>query len=201
VSGRVRTLAFALAVIVAALAAASLRAVRAGRAALASGDAAMASDRPAEAIADWEEAARWYVPFASHVDDAYARLAGLHANPDHAIAIAAARAERRAAWATRHVTEPHDPAVADRTIAALEAEDPNGALGAGNDRAARTAWQAARLARDPRPGLGASALAVAGIALWLAGAIGALVADRRRLVGLAIAVAGVAAWAAGLYNA
>ena len=198
-SPRIKTLAFALVVIVAALAAASLRAVRAGRAALAAGDAAMAKDRPAEAIAAWEEAPRWYVPFASHVDDAYARVAALHANPDPAIAIAAARAERRAAWATRHVTEPHDPAAANQAIAALESEDPDGAFGAGNDRAARTAWQAAHLARDPRPGLGASALAVAGIALWLAGAIG-VVATRRRLVGLAIALAGVAAWAAGLYN-
>ncbi len=192
-------------IVVAAIAVAGIRVVREGRAALAEGDDAAVRNRPSEAIAAWETAARWYLPYASHVDDAYSRLEGMRKDHDQVRALLAARAERRAALATRHLTDPHDPSAANAAIATLASADPEGALAAGTTREARAAWHAERLARDPRPAAGPSALAVLGIIAWLVG-IGLVVqrgsfAGRPGIVAGAIAVVGLAAWAAGLYNA
>ena len=119
-----RALAIA-AVVLAATFALALRAVTAGRAALAEGDAALAARRPADAIAAWEAAARWYLPGAPHVDEAYARLVRLAAAGEEAggtnprQALAAWRAVRSAARATRSLWTPHaaDLAAADAAIA------------------------------------------------------------------------------------
>ncbi|HWU88627.1 MAG TPA: hypothetical protein VN253_15260, partial [Kofleriaceae bacterium] len=69
-----RRLVLAAAIVLAAVGALALRVVLEGRAALADGDAAYAAKRPTEAIAAWETAARWYLPGAPHVGEAYARL-------------------------------------------------------------------------------------------------------------------------------
>jgi len=194
--------ALVVAIILAGVGALGVRVIRAGNSALADGDAAIADQRPRDAIAAWERAARWYFPAAPHVDEAYARLRKLAAsNPG---SLAPWFAIRRAARATRSLWTPHtdDLAAADAEIARVSSarqEDPS-----------RLAWHQARLAEDTRPGVGSTVLAVLGIAAWLAG-IGVTLrrglADdgswikRPALVGLGIAAAGIAGWAAGLYTA
>jgi len=221
-----RRVAIIVAIVFAGLGALALRVVLEGRAALAEGDEALAGKRPGDAIAAWESAARWYLPGAPHVGEAYDRLLEF-ARQRHSMT--AWRAVRSAALATRSLWTPHtgELAEADAAIAELAADDFEGSLASGEDRAKRLAFHQAQLARDPRPSRPAAALAVAGIVCWLAG-IGVLirrgVADghasgasseprsgevddagklvrRRAVVGLAIVVGGVLAWAVGLYSA
>jgi len=200
------------AIVLAGLGSLGLRAVLKGRAALAEGDAALAAGRPADAIAAWETAARWHLPGAPHVGEAYARLVRLAAgDPRHALA--AWRAVRGAARATRSLwTAPHaeDLAAADAAIARLSADDPEAARAGGPDHAARVAWHLGALARDPRPRPAAVALACLGIAAWLAGvahlvrrgldASGRLV-RRPVLAAAALTLGGLAAWLLGLSTA
>lgn len=200
-----------IAIVVAGLGALAVRVVIEGRGALADGDAALTAKRPLDAIAAWESAARWYLPLAPHVDEAYARLVEF-ANSDTKYRIAAWRAVRRAATATRSLWQPHadDLAAANTALAKLSAEHPEGAPAAGQNVAERTAFFAARLAEDRRPSRGAAALAILGILSWLAG-IGVVVrrgidaggrlVRRPALVGIGLSLVGVVAWAAGLYNA
>jgi len=202
------------AIVLAGVGALALRVVLEGRAALAEGDQAHDAKRPADAIAAWETAARWYLPGAPHVDEAYARLIHLAGDPDSAprLALAAWRAVRGAARATRSLWTPHegDLADADAAIARLSADDPEASLAGGADHAARVAWHRRELARDPRPRPRAVALACLGIAAWLSGA-GWLVrrgidragrlARRPALAAAALTAAGLAAWAIGLYTA
>ena len=197
--------------VVAALAALAVRVVIEGRAAVAEGDAAMSAKRPLDAIAGWEAAARWYLPMAPHVDDAYARLVEL-AKTDPKHALVAWRAVRRAATATRGLWTPHadDLAAANAAIARLSAEHPEGAPAAGQNVTDRTAFFAARLAEDRRPSTGMAALAILGILSWLAGigvivrrgvdAAGSLV-RRPATLGAGLTVIGIVGWAVGLYNA
>ena len=92
-------------IVVAALATLSLRIVLEGRAALADGDDAMNRGQTRDAIAAWQSAARWYLPFAPHVDDAYDRLGKLgnaaRDSGDRATALLAYRAIRSASLATK----------------------------------------------------------------------------------------------------
>jgi hypothetical protein len=199
------------AIVLAGLGALAVRAVASGRAALAEGDAALAGRRPADAIAAWETAARWYLPGAPHVDEAYTRLVRL-AGEDRRHALAAWRAVRGAARATRSLWTPHadDLAAAAAAIARLSADDPEASLAGGPDHATRVAWHAGELARDPRPRPAAVALACLGIAAWLAGvawlvrrgtdASGRL-ARRPARAAAALTLAGLAAWLLGLYAA
>jgi hypothetical protein len=196
---------------IAALGAIAVRVVIEGRSALAAGDAALSAKRTTEAIASWETAARWYLPGAPHVDEAYERLVGL-AKSDAKHAMAAWRAVRRAASATRSLWTPHDADLdaANAAIAKLSAEHPEGAVAAGQSPAERAAFFAAVLAEDPRPSGLAAGGAILGILSWLAG-IGVIVrrgvdgagglVRRSALLGVALTVAGIAAWAVGLYNA
>ncbi len=152
------------AIVLAGAGALALRTVTRGRDALAEGDRAHAAGRPADAIASWEIAARWYLPGAPHVDEAYARLIHL-AGDDPRHALAAWRAVRGAARATRSLWgTPHaaDLAAADAAIARLSAGDPEASLAGGPDHAARVAWHLRELARDPRPRPLAVALACLG---------------------------------------
>jgi len=199
------------AIVLATLGALAIRVVVEGRTALAEGDEAAAAGRTDDAIAGWETAARWYLPLAPHVDEAYARLTVL-ATERGARGLAAWRAMRSAALATRHLWTPHadDLAAANAKIAELASRDPEGAAAAGPDAETRRRFHTERLARDPRPGSGAIVLAIVGIACWLTG-IGVALrrgfdaagrpARRPALVGAALTVAGLAAWAVGLYNA
>ena len=200
-----------IAIVVAALGTLAVRVVLEGRGALADGDAAMTAKRPLDAIAAWESAARWYLPLAPHVEEAYARLVEL-ATSETRHRIAAWRAVRRAATATRSVWQPHadDLAAANAALAKLSAEHPEGAPAAGPNVTERTAFHAARLAADRRPSTAAATLAILGILSWLAGigvvvrrgldAAGRLVRTPA-LAGIGLSLVGVVAWAAGLYNA
>lgn len=199
---RQRVLAI-LAIVVAGLAALAVRVIVEGRGALADGDAALADKRPVEALAAYEAAARWYLPGAPHVDEAYARMIEI-AERDRAVALPAWRGVRGAALATRSLWTPHgdDLARADAEIALLVSADPEGSPAAGNNPAERQAWHAMQLARDPRPSRGHVAVAIAGIVAWLAG-IGILIrhpVKRRALVGAALALAGLMTWGTALYN-
>jgi hypothetical protein len=187
------------------LAALAIRVVVEGRAALAEGNKSLQRGRTAEAIRAYETAARWYMPLAPHVGEAYRELRALAASTDPAVALAAWRSIRSAARATRSLWTPHaeDLAAADAAIAAASARVPQAAT-------ADPVWHAERLARDPRASVGGLALAAAGILMWLGGALllvrrgldagGALVRRPALASGIAILL-GVACWAAGLYNA
>lgn len=204
-----RTSVLVIACVLAAFAAAAVRTVHEGRAALREGDEWMLRGKPARAAFSYEAAARWYLPFAPHVADAYDKLRDLTADPT--VALAAWRAIRSAALATRTFWQPHarDLADADTAIADAEAADPRAGAGAGDTTRARVAWYRARL-EPVGPHEPAIALAVLGIALWLGGAI-ALV--RRGVDGagqpirtparraLAVIATGLALWALGLYLA
>jgi len=197
-------------VVVAAVAVLSLRVVIEGRAALAEGDAAMAQHHVVDAIAAWETAARWYLPLAPHVDEAYARLGDVA--KQQPFALVAQRAIRSAALASRTLWQPHadELAAANAAIASLSADDPEAALAGGPDRATRERWHADQLAGDARPHGFFRVLAALGIACWLGGLAWALrrgtTAEgkpvRRPLtIGAGIAMFGLLAWFLGLYNA
>ena len=186
-----------VAIVLAGLGALCIRVVVEGRRALATGDAAARQGRMADAIAGWEYAARWYLPFAPHVDEAYDRLIYL-ANSEHVYALAAWRSVRSAALATRTLWTPHadDLLTANAQIAELSSRDPEGAVAAGADAAARKAWHTERLARDPGPSRGGVFLAVLGIGAWLAG-IGVVIRGPAKL-GAAVTVVGLIGWMIGL---
>jgi hypothetical protein len=187
--------------IVEVIAVISLRVVIAGRGALGDGDDWMLRGKPELAIRSYEAAARWYVPFAPHVDAAYAKLRGLAG--DTPTGLLAWRAIRSAARATRTVWQPHaaDLAAADAAIARLAARDPGAGEGAGSSIEAREAWHGARLSEDLRANRGAAVLAGLGIAILLVGAFLLVRRPRPRLVpGVAITL-GAVCWLVGLYNA
>jgi hypothetical protein len=202
-----------VAIALAGLAAVIVRVEYEGRSALADGDEALAAKHPGDAIAAWESAARWYLPGAGHVDDAYARLVAFAR--EHK-SMTAWRAVRTAALATRSLWTPHedDLAEANAAIAQLSVDDPDaGALtiasGPG-DRGERLAWHAAQLGTTSRPAKIAAALAILGILAWLAGIVVVIrrgvsahgkLLRRPAAVGAAISVAGIVVWAAGLYSA
>ena len=174
-----------LAVVLAVLGALAIRVVVEGRAALAAGD--------------YETAARWYLPFAPHVDEAYAKLRTLTKSEDPAVALAAWRSIRSAARATRSLWQPRadDLAEADAQIAKLSAAAPGGGKLETGDR---LTWHKERLARDVRPSLAAAILAGFGILLWVAGAF---VLARRGTFAVgptAVIVLGLALWFVGLYK-
>ncbi len=189
-----------LAIALAVLGALAIRVVVEGRAALSDGSDYVLRGKPYDAIAAYEDAARWYLPLAPHVDDAYARLRVFAGDTDPRVSLAAWRAIRSAARATSGRWTPHagDLADADTAIAMLEARQP-GAASPASTTAGREAWYRERLARDVRPGHGAAALAGLGVLLWIAGAVG--LARSRKLAWAAVMAAGLAAWAIGLYLA
>lgn len=194
------------------LGALAIRVVLEGRGALATGDELLAANKPAAAIQAFETSARWYLPLAPHVGDAYARLRELATSKDPAVALTAARAIRSAALATRTLWQPHgdDLASANALIAKLSASSPEGAPVENDSPAAREAWHRAPLSRATRPGIGAAVLAGLGIALWIGGAVvlarrgitetGGL-ARRPALAGAVAIVVGLVCWFLGLYNA
>ena len=215
--------------VLAVLGALAIRVVIEGRAAIGEGDEWMERKQPLRALDAYETAARWYLPLAPHVDEAYDRMRALTKSEEPGVAIAAWRAIRGAARASRSLWTPHaeDLAEADEAIAKLSARDPlAGAIAEGATTTAdREAWHRARLARDGRPSPGAAALASLGIVLWVSGIVvlvrrgltpgGVLVrrpaldsaSDRRPDIsrwalgaGVAIVV-GVLCWLVGLYNA
>jgi hypothetical protein len=190
------------ALVVAVLAALSIRIVVEGRSALGDGDDWMLRGKPIEAAGAYEIAARWYLPLAPHVDEAYAKLKKLAASDDPGVQLAAWRAIRSAARATAGLWTPHaaDVADADAAIARLEARQV-GAASPGGTTAAREGWYRDRLEHTTRANHGAALLAAFGVLVWLGGAFSLARASSGKLLRAGIMLAGLVCWAAGLYNA
>lgn len=189
-----------VAIVVAVLGALAIRIVVEGNAALGDARDYVLRGKPMEAIGAYEDAARWYLPLAPHVDTAYDKLRILASDPDPQISLAAWRAIRSAARATSGLWTPHakDLADADAAIAGMSARQP-GAASPAPTTAGREAWYRDRLARDSRPGHGAAALAALGVLAWIGGAVG--LSRSRQLRWAAVMAVGLLVWAAGLYNA
>jgi hypothetical protein len=192
------------------------RAVWQGRGALDDGDRAYQAGDDEEAIRWWRRAARWYVPLAPHVSDAYDRLEQIAGEAerkgDLATALTAWQGVRGSILATRSFFTPHQERLepANRRIAAVLARMEGGAPDAGKTEAERAAWHHELLERDEAPALGWSLVALLGFLTWLGG--GALFAWRGisaddRLVPRAAATAGALVtsglflWLLGLYQA
>lgn len=189
-----RKLAIAAAVTAIVLGVLVTRAVWQGRAALRDGDAAAARGDLAAAIDHWQRAARWYVPLAPHVDDAYHRLEATATDQGRLgnleISLQAWRAIRSSVLATRWLVTPqakrYDRATRYLTLV-TRTELP--------DDAASVPWML---------------FALAGSGLWIGGC--AYFARRGldpedRLVrkaasaGGGMVLIGLIAWVIGLYNA
>jgi hypothetical protein len=193
------------------------RALWDGRGALVAGDSALERGEKDEAIRQWQRAARWYVPLAPHVGDAYARLESLallaEERGDPATALRAWRALRGALYATRSLYMPHGERLppTNRHIAALMAAAEEGDAGAeAHNRGEREAWHLALLDHDQTPSVGWTIVALLGFAMWIGGGLlfalrgvsaeDTLVPRTAAYAGILIAV-GLLVWATGLYLA
>jgi hypothetical protein len=191
------------------------RAVWQGRGALDDGDSALAAGDSEEAIRHWRRAARWYVPLAPHVTDAYERLEALaqlaEKKGDLRTALAAWQGVRGSILATRSFYTPEEErlAPANHKIAELMSRlDPSPP--AGMTREALAAWHDELLARDESPSVAWSAIAVLGFLVWIGGGVlfalrGVSAEDRlvRRpaITAGVLIMAGLVVWLVGLYNA
>ena len=204
-------------VVVACLGVVVTRAILDGRAALADGDAAAAAGDHAEAIHQWRRAARWYVPLAPHVGEAYDRLEELaraaEAGGDRDTALAAWEGVRSSVMATRSFYTPYADRLdtANARIAELRAATAEDAAAAPRQsQAERAAWHLELLRRDDSPSVGWSVIALLGFAAWIGGgllfALRGITADDRLVprtaawAGVAVA-AGLVVWMIGLYKA
>jgi hypothetical protein len=147
------------------------------RAALHAGWEAEGRGEPLEAIRRYLDAARLTVPGSPWVRQALDRLDGVAARAerdgDGATARRALEAMRAAILGTRSFYTPHAgrlPAI-DARLAGLYAAAEDVRVDPTATREQRVAWHAARLARRPGPSLPLSVMALAGLALWLAGAV------------------------------
>jgi hypothetical protein len=192
------------------------RAVWQGRGALADGDAAAEAGDREEAIRWWRRAARWYVPLAPHVGDAYDRLEELataaEAGGELSIALLAWQGVRGSILATRSFYTPHEDRLdpANRHIASLMQRLEGPAADPAKSAAEREAWHLQLLSRDESPSIGWTIVALLGFATWIGGGVlfalrGVSTEDRlvvraATTAGLAV-VAGLFVWLLGLYNA
>jgi hypothetical protein len=157
------------------------RAVWAGSRALANGDAAQQRGELVQAVDLWRQAARWYVPGASHVEAAYQRMEKLaraaEQGGDVDTALAAWTGVRSSILATRSFYLPHAERLepANQRIAVLMAERERALAAAGaagaTDSDAAAAWHYERLAPVPGPSVAWSVIAIIGFATWLAGGL------------------------------
>lgn len=193
-----------------------MRAVIEGRSALGDGDEAAARGDLPEAVAKWRRAARWYVPLAPHVGDAYERLEHLareaETRGDVATALAAWRGVRGSILATRSFYTPHserlDPA--NQKIAELMARVEGDSADPGKSPAERQAWHYELLTQDPSPSVFWSVVALLGFGLWIGGAFWfalRAVSDEDGLIRRTAAISGACVagglviWVLGLYKA
>lgn len=131
------------------------------------------TDRRA-AIVQARRAAAWYVPFASHVDEAYRELRSLalaaEREGDRETALMAWRAIRSASMTTRWLVEPHrrEREEADAALARLAAE---GSRGASGELSARDLERihASALAREEAPRTGWVLVLLLGTVAWFGG--------------------------------
>lgn len=192
------------------------RAVWEGRSALHDGDDAAARGDIHEAIAQWRRAARWYVPLAPHVGDAYDRLETAAQTAEKAgdltTALEAWRGIRGSILATRSFYTPESGRLepANHNIARLMAKVEGNTVDTGSTEAQRQAFHYALLERDESPSVFWAVVALLGFALWIGGAFGfalrgvsaedRLVRRAAALSGAAVAI-GLVIWLVGLYKA
>jgi hypothetical protein len=190
------------------------RAVWQGRGALDDGDSALEANETEEAIRGWRRAARWYVPLAPHVSDAYDRLEALanlaEKKGDLRTALAAWQGVRGSILATRSFYTPHEDRLdpANRKIAELMAKlDTTPPADMSHQELA--AWHHELLARDESPSVAWSLIAVVGFLVWIGGGVlfavrGVSPEDRlvRRpaITAGVMVMAGLVVWLLGLYN-
>lgn len=188
------------------------RAVWQGGAALDRGDDALAAGDKEGAVRWWRRAARWYVPLAPHVGEAYDRLEALALAAEQAgdrpTALAAWQGIRGSILATRSVYVPFEERLepANRKIAALMAAWDAEV----NPAPAGEAWHLAVLEQDEAPSVGWTLLALLGFATWLGGAAlfawravdqdDRLVLATARRAGILVAI-GLVVWMLGLHQA
>jgi hypothetical protein len=191
------------------------RAVWQGRGALDDGDSALAAGDTEEAIRQWRRAARWYVPFAPHVSDAYDRLEALadlaEKKGDRRTALAAWQGVRGSILATRSFYTPESDRLepANRKIADLMSRlDPTQPVDMTREELA--AWHLELLSRDEAPSVAWSLLAGLGFLVWIGGGVlfamrGVSPEDRlvRRpaITAGVMVMAGLVLWLVGLYSA
>jgi len=131
-----------------------------------------------EAIRHYQDAARLYLPASPYVRDALDRLEALAAAAaqagDGPGVRAALEAERAAILATRSVFVPNGSRLPhiERRLARLLAATEDRSVAPGVSFEARTEWHLERLARRPGPALAYVLLALAGLVLWVGGAVG-----------------------------
>jgi hypothetical protein len=131
-----------------------------------------------EAIRHYQDAARLYLPASPYVRQALDRLEAVAAaaaqTGDGPGVRAALEAERAAILATRSFYIPNRPRLADieGRLARLLAAAEDRSVAPGVSFEARTAWHLERLARRPGPALPHVLLALAGLCLWVGGAVG-----------------------------
>jgi hypothetical protein len=162
--------ALALVVVAARLLYDARRALHAGETSEARGDRL-------EAIRHYQDAARLYLPASPYVGDALDRLEALATAAaqagDGSSVRAALEAERAAILATRSLYIPSGSRLPDieRRLARVLAATEDRTVAPGVSLEARAAWHLERLARRPGPALGYVLLTLAGLGLWVGGAI------------------------------
>jgi hypothetical protein len=198
--------ALALVVVAARLLVDARSALRAGQASEGRGDRL-------EAIRHYQDAARLYLPASPYVRGALDRLEALAATAaqagDGPNVRAALEAERAAILATRSLYIPHRSRLPDieQRLSRLLAAAEDRSVAPGVSFESRAAWHLERLTRRPGPGLAHVLLALAGLVLWVGGAIGfcsrgldvklrlrrphAIIAGVTFIVGLAMFLAGL----------
>lgn len=148
------------------------------RDALRAGDEAAARGEKAEAIRQYRNAVRLYVPGSSYGRAGLDRLEQIaevaRKAGDSQVARQALEAVRGALLGTRSFYVPFETRLedADKELARLYAELEDPRVDPGATREVRQAWHAARLARRPGPLLGYAVMALIGFALWLGAAVG-----------------------------
>jgi hypothetical protein len=163
--------ALALAVVAVRLLVDSRSALRAGQMSEERGDRL-------EAIRHYQDAARLYLPGSPTVRDALDRLEALATAAaqagDGPGVRAALEAERAAILSTRSLYIPNGSRLPhiEHRLARLLAATEDRSVAPGVSFEARTAWHLQRLARRPGPALAHVVLALAGLVLWVGGAIG-----------------------------
>lgn len=209
----VRRLSYALLVLVVALVAMTLRAVREGESALEASDAAFHRADLPNATLEARRAALAYAPGAPHTRLALARLraiaVGSEGAGDQETARLAWGAIRAAAIGTRHFTTPYAAELAEANQALARAMVPSGLDdAAARARAAAVARKALADAPGPSPWAALPLLSgavLAALGLFLVATRG-ITRDGRVLrpgfaLGLAVLVLGAACWTFAAYRA
>ena len=163
--------------VILALVVVAVRLLYDSRRALQAGEIAETRGDRLEAIRHYQDAARLYLPASPYVRDALDRLDALATGAaqagDGPSVRAALEAERAAILATRSLFIPNGARLPDieHRLARLLAAAEDRSVAPGVSFEARATWHFERLAHHPGPALAHVLLALAGLVLWVGGAI------------------------------